>query len=142
LINFFDSSAFVKRYLAEPGSEVVRAALRKPHVAVSRLVQAEVPAALARAQRRGMLTTSQRDELFARLEDDLRELTIVELRTATLALVPELVVRHPLRAYDAVQLACAVTLRKKRLAVTFWAADANLCEAAEAEGLRVAAFSA
>jgi predicted nucleic acid-binding protein len=137
LIHFFDSSAFVKRYLAEPGSNLVRSALRKPHVAIARILQAEVPAALARAHRERILTVPQRDALLERFAEDLRDLTIVELRAATLGGVADLVVRHPLRAYDAVQLACALSLRKGRVPVTFWAADGPLCGAADAEGLRV-----
>jgi predicted nucleic acid-binding protein len=137
LIHFFDTSAFVKRYLVESGSDVVRAALRKPHVGVARIIEAEVPAALARAHRERLLTVAQRDALLERFAEDLRDLTIVEIRATTLAAVSELVKRHPLRAYDAVQLACAMSLKRNRLTVTFWAADGPLCDAAEGEGLRV-----
>lgn len=137
MIHFFDTSAFVKRYLAEVGSEIVRAALRKPHVSVARIIQAEVPAALARAHRDRILTAPQRDVLLEKFSEDLREVSIVELRATTLATIRDLVVRHPLRAYDAVQLACALSLRRSRLPVTFWAADGPLCEAVEVEGLRV-----
>ena len=52
-------------------------------------------------------------------------------------MVPDLVVRHPLRGYDAVQLATALTIRATGQAVEFWAADAALCQTAGAEGLRV-----
>ena len=48
--------------------------------------------------------------------------------------------RHPLRAYDAVQLASALILNSALIAdklspLTFVSADNVLCEAAQAEGL-------
>jgi len=47
--------------------------------------------------------------------------------------------RHPLRAYDAVQLATALRLAEaldeEGLSLTFVSADARLCTAAEQEGL-------
>jgi hypothetical protein len=55
--------------------------------------------------------------------------------------VPGLVTRRPLRGYDAVHLAAALALRDRGLAVTFWAADATLVEAARGEGLRATLLS-
>ncbi|MBV9946203.1 MAG: hypothetical protein JOZ69_05090 [Myxococcales bacterium] len=54
-----------------------------------------------------------------------------------MALVPELVLRHPIRGYDAVQLAAALTVRASGQAVEFWSSDAALCQAAANEGLRI-----
>jgi predicted nucleic acid-binding protein len=49
----------------------------------------------------------------------------------------KLVARHPLRAYDAVQLACASLLAQRAAtAVTFVCADYRLCDVAVAEQLR------
>lgn len=136
MIHFFDSSALAKRYLAERGSDIVRSVLRRQHAAAARITHAEVLAAIARAHRERALTVGQRDALFDRFLEDFRDLTIVEIRQATLGAVREIVTRHPLRAYDAVQLACGLSLRRARMAVTLWSADAALCRAAEAEGLR------
>jgi hypothetical protein len=61
----------------------------------------------------------------------------VEIRPALVALVPNLVARHPLRGYDAVQLAAALTVQASGHAVEPWCADATLCGAAAAEGLKV-----
>jgi predicted nucleic acid-binding protein len=136
VIHFLDSSALVKRYLAEPGSDLVRRALKTSRLAAARITQAEVSAAIARAHRERGLTIEQRDALLDRFEDDFAELTIVELRAATIGTVRDLVTKHPLRAYDAVQLACALALRRTRIALTFWSADGPLCTAATAEGIR------
>jgi predicted nucleic acid-binding protein len=136
LIHFLDTSALAKRYLREPGSRELRSALRRAHVAVARITYAEALAAVARAHREGMIDTTERGRIFDAIGEDFRELTVIEVRGATLAPVPELVVRHPLRGYDAVQLACALAVRRAGAAVTFWSADARLCDAAKGEGLR------
>ena len=54
-----------------------------------------------------------------------------------LAIVPDLVVRHPLRGYDAVQLATALHVQASGTSVEFWSTDETLRVAALAEGLRV-----
>jgi predicted nucleic acid-binding protein len=136
MIHFLDTSVLAKRYTPERGTEDVRRELRRSEVAVSRVTFAEVLAAIARAHRSRAFDAMQRDELFARVIDDFRELSIVEVRAPLLAMVPSLLVRHPLRGYDVVQLASAIALRRTRSAVTFWCADGRLCDAAEAESLR------
>ena len=136
MIHFFDTSAFVKRYMREPGSDAVRASFRARTAAVARITEAEAFAAIARAHRERGLPVSQRDRILDRIEEDIRELTVVEMRAATIGSVRALVTRHPLRAYDAVQLASALVLHRAGSAVTFWSADTRLCDAARAEGLR------
>lgn len=136
MIRYFDTSALAKRYLAEAGSAHVRSAFRSDRVVVARVTYAELLAALAGARRRGVIDEAERAASFARVDDDFRVLTIVEIRAATLRRIPELVMRHALRGYDAVQLAAALTVRDEGAAVDFWSADVDLVEAARAEGLR------
>jgi predicted nucleic acid-binding protein len=137
LTRFFDTSALAKRYISESGSQLVRAALRMYPVSVARITYAELAASVARAWRLAAITEAQRDAILARIAGDFARLDIVEIRAAVVALVPELVVRHPLRGYDAVQLAAALTVRATGQSVELWSADAVLCQAAAAEGLRV-----
>lgn len=136
MIRFFDTSAFVKRYVTEPGTHQVRATLRLHPVTVARITYAELAAALCRAARHDVLTPEQRDALLARLPRDFARLTVVEMRAAVFKRVPELTLRHPLRAYDAVQLAAALHVQAQGTPVEFWSADQALCDAAQAEGLR------
>jgi hypothetical protein len=137
VIRFFDTSALVKRYVEEPGSSMVRAALRSHAVVVARVTLAEAAAAVARAARAGAVSEAQRDVILARLPEDFAKLQIVEIRPALVARVPAMVARYPLRAYDAIQLASAITVRQTGLAVELWCADGDLLEAAIAEGFRV-----
>jgi predicted nucleic acid-binding protein len=70
VIRFFDTSALVKRYVEEPGSGMVRAALRTHAVVVARVTLAEAAAAVTRAFRAGALTEAHRDVILARLPED------------------------------------------------------------------------
>jgi predicted nucleic acid-binding protein len=135
MIHFLDTSVLAKRYVRETGSDVVRT-LRGKTIAVARIVQAELFAAIARAAREGLLPEARRARLFRDIEEDFQEWNIVEIRAAIVHRVGEIVVRHPLRGYDAVQLAAALSIRDRGPAVQFWCADERLAEAATAEGLR------
>ena len=104
---------------------------------VARIAYAELAASVARAARLGAIDLSQRDAILARLGAEFAKLTVVEIRPALVALVPGLVMRHPLRGYDAVQLAAALTVKGTGQAVEFWSADAALCQVALAEGMKV-----
>ncbi len=139
MIYFLDASALVKRYAKEAGSEDVRRLVRrKARLATSVLARVEVPSALARRAREGDLPLDGAREHSRRVASDLSETYVVAARSQVLAVATELVWRHPLRAYDAVQLASAVWLaRESRTAVTFVCADQRLATAAAAEGLRV-----
>lgn len=135
MIHFFDTSALLKRYVKESGSEAVRRAMAVGNVVVSRITFAELCATIARAAREGVVSPAVRDKLLSRVDDDFRELSVLEVRQAVLRRVPALVVRHALRAYDAVQLASAIHVAAEG-AVTFWCSDVRLVEAGRSEGLR------
>lgn len=138
MIHYLDTSVLVKRYIQEAGSTEVRALFRQGrHLATARVAHAEIAATLARLCREGHLNTGARDAIFARIEPDLSVMTIVEIRPSLLRTVPPLVTRRPLRGYDALHLAAALSLRNQGVPVDFWAADKNLTDAARAEGLRV-----
>jgi uncharacterized protein len=135
MIHFIDTSVLVKRYVREPGSDVART-LRRHRIAVARITQAELFSAIARATREQLLSEAQRAGLFAQIEDDFRDWHVVEIRPSVVARVADLVTRHPLRGYDAVQLAAALSVHGRGPAVQFWCADEKLAAAASAEGLR------
>lgn len=134
---FLDASALVKRYVREPGSTAVRAMLRRTRPLVARIAYAEVAAAIAKAWRHGIIAEERRAAILSKLAGDFGDFDVIEIRRATLQDVPALVTRHPLRGYDAVQLAAALAARDAGTAVSFWCTDEALAAAADAEGLRV-----
>jgi predicted nucleic acid-binding protein len=138
MIYFLDTSALVKRYVTEPGSDQVRRLLgRKVDIAVARITEAEAYAAIARAVRMNILEDDDRDRAFKQIAEDVAAARVVEIRRSVVSAVRDLVVRWPLRGYDAIQLSCALRLQSENLAVTFWCADDELANAARGEGMRV-----
>lgn len=127
----------MKRYLAEAGSAEVRALFRRRRqIAVSRIAYAELCAALARAARASAIDPGERDRVLAALDADFAALDVVEVRPGLVRSVAPLVLRAPLRGYDAVHLASALDLERRGIAVDLWSADAVLVDAARGEGLR------
>jgi predicted nucleic acid-binding protein len=137
VLEFFDSSALAKRYLPETGSVAVRRATRDASTAVARIAFAEIAAATARAAREGAIDITERDRALTALVVDLRRWTVVELRPRVVSRVRELVTRHPLRGYDAIQLSSAIELRGVGRTVRFWCTDNALAAAAVGEGFTV-----
>jgi predicted nucleic acid-binding protein len=142
---FWDSSALVKRYIAETGTtwvrEVAHEAARNALI-VARITWVEVQSALARRHREGSLTADQiAGSIRAfRYDWDIQYL-VVDLDQPLVELAGQLVSRHALRAYDAVQVACALRVQpsfsgSRYTSLTFVAADDRLPAAAEAEGLQ------
>ncbi len=126
----------MKRYVDEEGGDRVRGWLATGHWATARLSAVEVASALVRRCREGAFPPAERDRALSALEADLATLRLVELSTSVTAEARSLLLRHPLRAGDAIQLASALLLRKQLgVRVEFAVFDDRLASAAKAEGL-------
>lgn len=138
MIRYFDSSALAKRYVEEPQTEAVRRLLAECTPAASRLSQVEITSALIRRWRDGDLAEEDRDRALDAVREDFSALTVVELVPEVVALAGRLLLRHRLRAGDAIQLASCLFLRRRvGRAVDLVAFDDRLGEAAGSEGLSV-----
>lgn len=107
---------------------------------VSALARVEVPAALWRKQRLGELSAGDARLLSQAFAADCSgrraRFAAVALGPAVLERAAELVAVHALRAYDGVQLACALAARDADPSCAAFACfDARLREAAAVEGL-------
>ncbi|MGA9350850.1 MAG: type II toxin-antitoxin system VapC family toxin [Anaerolineae bacterium] len=141
---YFDSSALVKRYVAETGTDWIRrlCALGAGHTLYTvRISGAEIIAALFRRTRMGTLAVADAQAAATQFKADLRNhYQIVEVTEQLIDLAMTLAEKHGLRGYDAVQLAAALELQAARAAlslstITFVCADDPLNKAAKAEGL-------
>lgn len=134
----FDASALVKRYVREAGSVTVRRLIASGIAASSRLSEVEVSSAAIRRAREGAFTIQRRDRILAALQRDVPALAVVEMTPEITAHARALLLRHPLRAGDAIQLASCLYLQQQLAQpVPFVAFDRRLVQAARAEGLTV-----
>jgi predicted nucleic acid-binding protein len=136
---FADSSALVKLYADEPGHEQVR---ELSHLVVSQLARVEVPSAIWRKQRLGELDGSAARLLASAFQADWSgteteppRFFAVAATVTVLDGAADLCAVHGLRAYDAVQLSCALAAREALPECSEFAAfDRRLRSAAAAEG--------
>jgi uncharacterized protein len=146
---YFDASALVKYYVSEPGSTWVRQVIDEQEpvsgqarhiILVAEIPRVEVAAGLAIIERVGRITRVERDRAYRRFMSQLaHRYAIMPLSTDALATAAHLTQRHPLKAYDAIQLATALRshrlLADHQLAFTFITGDTPLIAAAQAEEL-------
>ncbi|HWQ70023.1 MAG TPA: type II toxin-antitoxin system VapC family toxin [Patescibacteria group bacterium] len=138
-MNYLDTSALIKRFVAEKGSPLVQTLVkRKGPIATAKIAYAEVYAGFTRKLREGHLSDTQYALACRQFEADWQAYIRVELHDDTLFLARDLIRRHPLKGFDAVHLASAISL-KNALGedITFAAADERLLRAAEAEDLKI-----
>jgi uncharacterized protein len=144
-VHYFDSSALVKRYVSEMGSAWVLTLVgptSSHQNYVARISGAEVVAAVAGRQRAGSLSVADATAVLTAFRHDFRhEYRIVEITPALIEVAMGLAEVHPIRGYDAVQLAAAVEVRAACLAMgttlTLVSADVALNAAAAVEGVTV-----
>jgi predicted nucleic acid-binding protein len=143
---FLDTSALVRRYdPAEPGAARVRALCRRSSghtLLIGDITTVEIASALARKQREGSLTQAQVRRLWRAFRLHHREeYQVVALNGEVLRQAERLLFAHPLRAYDALQLATALRARTLLSRITpdfrFCTADQRQATTAAVEGLVV-----
>lgn len=114
---FIDTSALVRRYdLTEPGSDQVLRLCRPTsdnEIALLSLTSVEVASALQRKLRDGAIDGRQRARMWRLfVEHSRRQYRLLMLNHPVYRRAQQLVGRHALRAYDAVQLAAALELAR------------------------------
>ena len=137
---FLDTSALVKAYVLERGTEAVHEQLRRAdEIAISVLAVVEFCAALSRKVREGALTSAQRNDLTGDLLLDARAFVVLPvpaLGTDLIQTTLRLIVNEGLRGPDALQLASALRVSQGWSVETlFCCADDALLRAATRLGL-------
>lgn len=123
---YLDSSALVKRYVAEEGSgEVIAAMARTARWVCCR------PGFVETVRAVGIKAGS---EGTSRVKADWSALEIVEVDAGLAERAADLALSHRLRSLDALHLAAALTVPDRGIVFATW--DARLHAAARAHGLR------
>jgi len=111
---FFDTSALVKRYIKESGSEVIDNTIDKANeIFVSALTHIEAISALRRLLTEEKICKADYKRIKSELEKDFKDFTILPLSQKTLNKAYQIVDVEDLRTLDAIQLATVIIASKK-----------------------------
>lgn len=131
---FLDTSAFAKRYLAEHGSDQVLAVCQQADsLVVSVICLPELISTLSRLVRDKKLASPAYRKVKGDVMADLADVDICQITQDVLGSVVALLEVHPLRAMDALHVACALACAPD----TFVSADRRQLSAARSAGLNV-----
>ncbi len=140
---YLETSALVKLYVREPGTERLLSLADRSsenRLAILALAQVELRSAIRRRERNGEIpavAAAQLLEVFKRhVESRFITQTVTDY---VLDIASMLLDRYPLRAYDAVQLAGYIALKSSAGAdvPTFVCSDQELLSAAVQEGIPI-----
>jgi predicted nucleic acid-binding protein len=144
---FLDTSALVKRYVPEIGSDWILS-ITDPatdnDLAISQITWVEVHSALARRLRDRSLSAQRFDLIVQKVREDFEnEYRVIDVDQTLIETATELVMQHPLRAYDSVQLASALRFQSTTLLsqpetrLIFVSAGNRLLDIAQSAGLAI-----
>lgn len=131
---FLDTSAFAKRYVAEQGSDkVLDLCQQADSLVVSVICLPELISTLSRLLREKKFTKADYQKLKGDAIADLADVDICQITPEILASVVPLLETYPLRAMDALHLACALAVEPD----IFISADHRQLSAARKAGLNI-----
>ncbi|WP_417908776.1 type II toxin-antitoxin system VapC family toxin [Candidatus Electronema sp. PJ] len=145
--HFLDTSALVKKYMTEKGSAWIEA-LTDPDsdrqiIILASVTWVETLSAFSRLHRENRVDPELLAQTVRLFKTEWASLYhIVDVEQSDIKTAGRLVQRHPLRAYDSIQLACALKIysafsQTAPDAFSFVSADKQLLAAAQTEGLLV-----
>jgi hypothetical protein len=131
---FFDSSAFVKRYVREEGTDVVLSWCdQATELCLSGIALPEIVSAFCRLLREDLVSPVQYRHLKTMLMADISDAAICDLTPEVIRHSMISLEKNVLRGLDAIHLGSALALNVD----LFVSADARQCDAATQAGLRV-----
>ncbi len=141
---FLDTSALVKRYVREIGSDWILS-ITDPatdnDLTIRQITWVEVHSAFARPLRDGSLSAQRFDLIAQKVREDFEnEYRVIDVDRTLIETAGALVMQNPLRAYDSVQLASALRVQSlltsmPETQLIFVSADNRLLDIAQSEGL-------
>jgi len=140
---FLDTSAYLKEFTKEPGSDAISALFEscengKVQLAISEWAINEGLAAIDRKHRRGEMTIEERNKIIPEVLRKTRSLALttnfilVPVESAAVSSSARLITERHLSADDSLQLFSALVAE----AQSFVSADSRLNDAASSEGIR------
>jgi hypothetical protein len=135
---FFDASAFVKRYVDEPGSDkVLELCDQADQLVLSIICLPEIIATINRLVRENMLSVEDYEQIKRHVLKDLEDVEICNLTPEVIDRTISCLENNTLRAMDALHLGCALTMSPDM----FVSSDKQQVGAARREKLNVIELS-
>ncbi len=137
---YLDTSAWLKLYIEETGSETVSNLVYEAEQVCTHLIAyAELRAALAKAQRMNRLSAEQKSQLIPAIDQDWETLSIILPTEMLVKRAANFADQFGLRGYDSIHLAAAeaISLQIMPQPLVFACFDNHLNAAAKALGMSV-----
>ncbi len=133
---YFDTSALIKRYIDEEGSDSVERLFEQAEsISVSFITKIECVSTLRRLFLEGLLDQNNYTALKAEIVEDFDYFTVIDNKDSIQKLCIHLIDKHQLKTLDSIQLACAIEI-KNQLDL-FVVSDKKLKEKCEFEQFKV-----
>ena len=135
---YLDTSALVKLYIDEDGSDIVNDHTdRATIVSTSRIAYAEVLSAFIRCKDEKVLSKNNYDKCITCFKFDWEMYFVIEVSEKIVEIAGNLIESHSIRGFDSIHLASAMVLRKEiNQSIDFMCWDNRLLEAAKKEGFK------
>lgn len=131
---FFDSSAFAKRYIVEPGSDKVeKVCSESTALGVSSICLPEIISALCRLRRQSVIAEDQYETAKQALLRDLQDALVCNITPSVIKQSIHILETSKVRSLDALHIACALEFE----AEAFVSSDIQQLSAAKTAGLKV-----
>ena len=139
---YLDTSALIKLCIEEEGTAALldlTKALGGGRIIILDLSLIEARSAIRRRERESDISGPDADRILRQIDEDRSSSYLVQpSSSAMIEEAARLLDSHPLRAYDALQLAGCLTVRHGAPApLTFVCADSRLCQTADFEELAI-----
>ncbi len=133
---YFDTSAWLKLYVREDGSDAARTLAKRYRLFSSAILLTEAFSALRRKKEAREISAGVLRKLVRTMEEDLSAIEIVNLGSEVLARSQEVVLATPARTLDAIHIASALVVQNlAEIPITFITADRKQFDAARNLGL-------
>ena len=142
MILYLDTSALIKKYIHEDGSEDVVAYWNKADIIVTSSVAfAEFFSALNRKKREGNISEEDYESVVLDFKDDWDSFLKIEVNDKLNPYIEKIFEKYHLRGFDAIHLVSAINIYCLKADMIFICADRRLNDAARKELLNIVDLS-
>ena len=139
MIVYLDTSALVKLYIEEEGTDMVKEITGKADVvATSRISFAEARSALVRCQDEKVISGNNYRQCITNLKSDWEMYLVLDASETVIQIAGELIENYRIRGFDGIHLASGLVLmRQVNEVVNFMCWDSKLWHAAKKEEFKI-----